>query len=124
MSSTPSAASDDRLLARLQSPPDLSEGLESLDYWRARRERLAWYRVGARREAALMTERWERRVRAALFSQRGVSLRVRASAGLVLVGMHVSRRRSRALVSLLGVVVLATLALPAVATIALLTQIL
>jgi hypothetical protein len=121
--STTSAASDDRLLARLQSPPDLSEGIEALDYWRARRARLAWYRVGARREAAVMTDRWERRVRDALFSQRGVSLRVRASAGLMLIGMGVGRRRSRALVRLLGVAVVAMLALPIVATVALLVQI-
>ena len=117
------AASDDRLLARLQSPPDLSEGLESLDYWRARRERLTWYRLGARREARLMTERWERRVRAAFFSQRGVSLRVRVSAGLMLLGMGIRRRRPRVLVRLVGIAVLAIVVLPVLATVALLAQI-
>ena len=31
---------DDELLARLQAPPDLSDGLDSLAYWQGRRERL------------------------------------------------------------------------------------
>jgi hypothetical protein len=65
---------DDELLARLQAPPDLSDGLDSLAYWRGRRERLPWYRRRAKREAARMVVVWERRVRAAMLRQRGAPL--------------------------------------------------
>ena len=65
---------DDELLARLQAPPDLSDGLDSLAYWRGRRERLPWYRRRAKREAARMVFVWERRVRAAMLRQRGAPL--------------------------------------------------
>jgi hypothetical protein len=56
-------STDDQLLARLQAASDLGEGIESLSYWRARRARLAWHRIRARREAARMILRSERRVR-------------------------------------------------------------
>ena len=107
------------------STTDLAEGLESLDYWRSRRQRLAWYRFGARREAAEMTARWEGRVRAALFSERGASLRLRASAAMTLigVGLRTGRRRSRLFLKFVGVSILALLALPILATAALLAQI-
>jgi hypothetical protein len=65
---------DDELLARLEAPPDLSDGLDSLAYWRGRRERLPWYRRRAKREAARMVFVWERRVRAAMLRQRGAPL--------------------------------------------------
>jgi len=65
---------DDELLARLQAPPDLSDGLDSLAYWRGRRERLPWYRRRAKREAARMVVVWERRVRVALLRPRGAPL--------------------------------------------------
>src|SRR6185503_12727718 len=51
---TGSFASDDELLARLQAPPDLCDGVESLAYWRTRLGRLPWYRRRARREASRM----------------------------------------------------------------------
>lgn len=91
-------SSDERLLARVQSPPDLSEGVESLAYWLERRQRLPRYRIRARREAEQMIVRWERRVRDAIFSQPGVPIRTRTSAGLLLARTRL-RRWSR-LVSL------------------------
>jgi len=78
---TGSFASDDELLARLQAPPDLCDGVESLAYWRTRLGRLPWYRRRARREASRMILVWERRVLAALLVERGPPLwaRVRAA---------------------------------------------
>jgi hypothetical protein len=78
---TGSFASDDELLARLQAPPDLCDGVESLAYWRTRLGRLPWYRRQARREASRMILVWERRVLAALLAERGapLSARVRAA---------------------------------------------
>jgi hypothetical protein len=75
---------DDELLARLQAPPDLSDGLDSLAYWRGRRERLPWYRRRAKREAARMVFVWERRVRAAMLRQRGAPLASRFLAARLL----------------------------------------
>jgi hypothetical protein len=72
---------DDELLGRLQAPPSLCDGLESLGYWRGRRARLPWYRARARREASQMILVWERRVLAAVVADRGTPLweRVRAA---------------------------------------------
>jgi hypothetical protein len=75
---------DDELLARLQAPPDLGDGLDSLAYWRGRRERLPWYRRRAKREAARMVFVWERRVRAAMLRQRGAPLASRFLAARLL----------------------------------------
>ena len=69
-----SLSPDDELLLRLQAPPDLRDGIESLNYWRGRRARLAWYRRRARREAGRMVVVWEGRVRAAVLEQPGVPL--------------------------------------------------
>ena len=87
---------DDDLLARLQAPPDLSDGLDSLAYWQGRRERLPWYRRRAKREAARMVFVWERRVRAAMLRQRGVPLASRFRAARVLVGGPLRRAARRA----------------------------
>lgn len=82
---------DDELLARLHAPPDLDDGLESLLYWRGRRDRLPWYRRRARREAAQMIVVWERRVRAALMHQPAVPLAVRLE-GVRLIASGVAGR--------------------------------
>jgi hypothetical protein len=74
---------------------DLQDGIESLEYWRERSRRLSWYRFRARREARVMAQRWERRVRCALFSQRGVPFETRVSAGMLVVGLRLQRMRSR-----------------------------
>ena len=98
------ATSDDRLLARLRSAPDLSDGIESLAYWHERRRRLSWYRVGARREAARMILRWEDRVRDAMFSRSAAPIGARFSAGMLLARIHLRRWRLR---SVIGVTVIA-----------------
>lgn len=87
---------DDELLARLQAPPDLSDGLDSLAYWRGRRERLPWHRRRARREAARMVVVWERRVRAAMLRQRGVPLASRFLAVRLLASGPLRRSARRA----------------------------
>jgi hypothetical protein len=58
----------------------LHDAVESLSYWRSRRARLPWYRRGARREAARMTARWERRVRTAVLRQADAPLEERLDA--------------------------------------------
>ena len=87
---------DDDLLARLQAPPDLSDGLDSLAYWRGRRERLPWYRRRAKREAARMVFVWERRVRAAMLRQRGAPLTSRLLAARLLASGPLRRCARRA----------------------------
>jgi hypothetical protein len=87
---------DDELLARLQAPPDLSDGLDSLAYWRGRRERLPWYRRRAKREAARMVFVWERRVRAAMLRQRGAPLASRFLAARILASGPLRRSARRA----------------------------
>ena len=87
---------DDELLARLQAPPDLSDGLDSLAYWRGRRERLPWYRRRAKREAARMVFVWERRVRAAMLRQRGAPLASRFLAARLLASGPLRRCARRA----------------------------
>lgn len=88
---------DDELLERLQAPPDLRDGVNSLAYWRQRRARLPWYRRRARGEASRMALLWERRVRAALVHERGVPLGERLQGvGLVVSGpLRRWARRSR-----------------------------
>ena len=87
---------DDELLARLQAPPDLSDGLDSLAYWHGRRERLPWYRRRAKREAARMVFVWERRVRAAMLRQRGAPLASRFLAAWLLASGPLRRSARRA----------------------------
>jgi hypothetical protein len=82
-----SCLNDDELLAYLQGPPELCDGVESLAYRRGRRARLPWYRARARREASRMIVAWERRVLAALLAERGAPLGARLrAAGLVATG--------------------------------------
>ncbi|MBV9534635.1 MAG: hypothetical protein JO321_04385 [Solirubrobacterales bacterium] len=113
---------DDRLLAQLQAPPDLRDGMHSLAYWRDRRQRLSWYRVGARREARRMIIRWERRVRDAMFVQRGVPITVRASAGLLLTRSRMRRWSRRAAVALTATFGISLIAVPFVAALVLLIR--
>ncbi|HEY2437445.1 MAG TPA: hypothetical protein VGH93_09695 [Solirubrobacteraceae bacterium] len=97
-------STDDQLLARLRSAPNLSDGIESLSYWHDRRRRLSWYRIRARREAASMILRWEDRVREAMFSRTAVPITARLSAGRLLARTHLQRWRRRAAI---GVTVIA-----------------
>ena len=114
------ASADDRLLARLQAPPDLNEGIRSLAYWHERRQRLSWYRVRARREAMRMIVRWERRVHDAMFSQPGVPITVRASAGLLVAGIRIRRWSRRVLVAVTVAFGVSLVAAPFVAALVLL----
>jgi hypothetical protein len=115
-------STDDQLLWRLQAPPHLTDGIESLAYWHDRRRRLSWYRIRARREAAKMILRWEHRVRRAMFSQRGASIADRSSAGLLLARTRIRRWSRRAAIALTAMVGIAVLAAPLVAIGFLLTQ--
>lgn len=115
---------DDQLLARLQAPPDLREGLDALAYWTGRRRRLSWYRIRARREASRMTMRWERRVRGALVSQHGASIDLRLSAGLLLAGNLFRRWLRRTAIAITVVVTAALAAAPVIAAVALLVHLL
>jgi hypothetical protein len=114
---------DDVLLAQLQAAPDLNDGIESLRYWRDRAQRLPWYKINARREAKLMTRRWEQRVRAALFSQRGVAFRSRLSAGLLLGQLGLQRVHLRTILLTAGAIATAVVALPLVLAVLVLTQV-
>jgi hypothetical protein len=118
------ASADDRLLAELQAPPDLIDGMQSLSYWHQRRERLAWYRVSARREATRMILRWEHRVHGAILSQRGVPIAVRTSAGLLVARSRLRRWSRRAAIGMTAAVGLAVMAAPVVAAVLLLARLL
>jgi hypothetical protein len=115
---------DDRLLARLQAPPELGDGVQALDFWRQRSQRLPWYRVRARREATRMTLRWERRVRRAMLSQRGVPVGARTSAGLLVARIHVRRWGRRGAIGVTAAVCVAVFSAPLVAATAVLVHIL
>lgn len=115
---------DDELLARLQAPPDLDDGVESLAYWRRRRERLPWYRLAARREAARMVTMWERRVRAALLRQRGVPLASRLRGALLIARIKGRRWTRRAGFVLVGTATFVFVLAPAVVVLDLLLRLL
>jgi hypothetical protein len=121
---TTALSTDDRLLARLQAPPDLSEGVEALAYWRRRSERLSWYRIRARREAARMTVRWEQRVRGALISQSGVPIASRVSAGLLVARTRVRRWSRRAVIVVTALGGLTLMATPVIAAAVILIRVL
>jgi len=120
---TASLSKDDALLARLQAPPDLGDGVQSLAYWRERSRRLPWYRMRARREAAEMTLRWERRVRGALVSQRGVAVDTRLAAGLLVARTRLRRWSRRASVVVAMTIGVALIAAPIVAAAALIIRV-
>ena len=89
-------STDEQLLGRLLAPPDLDDGVESLDYWHRRCRRLSWWRIRARREAVRMTIRWEQRVGAALVSQRWTPLELRSSAAVLVARTRLARWTRRA----------------------------
>ena len=77
---------------------DFGDGIEALEYWRSRRDRLAWHKRSARREADQMIDAWERRLRYAALFDAGVPLGRRVEAGLLVVrtrGAIVGRRWRR-----------------------------
>jgi hypothetical protein len=117
------ASPDDRLLARLHAPPDLHEGVESLAYWQGRRQRLAWYRIRARREAARMIVRREQRVRGALAAQPGVPVAVRGSAVLLIARSRLRRWGRRAAIAVTAITGVTVLAAPFIAAVLLLSRV-
>lgn len=119
---TASLSKDDVLLAHLQAPPDLGDGVQSLAFWRERRRRLPWYRMRARREAAEMTLRWERRVRGALISQRGVAVDIRLVAGLLVARTRLRRWCRRVALVVAAMLGVAFIAAPIVAAAALMIR--
>jgi hypothetical protein len=94
---------DEQLLGRLLAPPDLGDGVESLDFWHRRCRRLAWWRIRARREAVRMTIRWEQRVGAALVSQHRMPLEMRSSAAVLVARTRLARWTRRAGIAVLAV---------------------
>jgi hypothetical protein len=112
-----SGSTDEQLLGRLLAPPDLDDGVRSLDYWRRRSRRLPWYRWGARREAVRMIVRWERRVGEALVSQRRASLEARLAAGALVARTRLARWTRRAAIAVFAAVstLVVLVAVPAVA---------
>jgi hypothetical protein len=107
-------STDERLLRRLLAPPELDDGVRSLEYWRRRSRQLPWYRFRARREAMRMTARWEDRVAAALVSYRP-PLEASVPAGLLLARTWLSRWSRRVRIAALAAVmtVLVLVAVPA-----------
>ena len=95
---------DEQLLGQLLAPPDLDDGVESLNYWHRRSRRLSWWRIRARREAVRMTILWEQRVGAALVSQRWTPLEVRSSAAVLVARTRVARWTRRAGITVLAMV--------------------
>lgn len=110
-------AMDEQLLRQLHAPPDLDDGVRSLEYWRRRSRRLPWYRVRARREAVRMTVRWEQRVGAALASTHRAPLEARLAAGVLIARTRLGRWTRRAGIAVVATVtaVVVLVALPAAA---------
>jgi hypothetical protein len=110
-------STDEQLLRGLLAPPDLHDGVESLDFWSRRSKRLAWYRIRARREAVRMTVLWEQRVGAALVSQHRASLDARVLAGALVARTRMARWARRAGIAVLttvtAVIVFATISIVA-----------
>jgi hypothetical protein len=97
-------STDEQLLGGLLAPPNLDDGVESLDYWHRRCRRLSWWRIRARREALRMTVRWEQRVGAALVSQHRTPLELRSSAAVLVARTRLARWTRRARIALLATV--------------------
>jgi hypothetical protein len=95
----------------------LQDAVESLAYWRSRRARLPWYRRSARREAAQMMLRWERRVRAAVVRQTDAPPAARIAAARLVACTYLARWGRR--VGIAFVAVSAMFAMVAGATFAL-----
>ena len=86
------------LIERHSLACDFGDGVEALEYWRTRRARLAWHKRAARREADLMIDSWERRLRYAVLLDPALPLGQRIEGGLLVVrtrGAIVGRRWRR-----------------------------
>jgi hypothetical protein len=114
---------DDQLLARMQAPPDLCDGVQSLAYWQRRQRHLPRYRLAARGEAARMVVVWERRVRAALIQQRGVPITARLRGARLIAATRLRRWIRRAGFVLAATIAVMVLLAPALLAMDLLLQI-
>jgi hypothetical protein len=65
---------DELLLEKMLAPPPLEQARSSLEFWRRRRRRLAFFRFAERREADEMIRRWHARVEAAKRARFGTGL--------------------------------------------------
>jgi hypothetical protein len=77
---------------------DFDDAVETLEYWRHRRVRLAWHKRRARREADAMVDAWERRIRYAVLLDPAVPFAQRIEAGVLVLrtrGAIVGRRWKR-----------------------------
>ena len=110
-------STDERLLRQLEAPPDLNDGVQSLEYWRRRSRELPWYRVRARSEAVRMTVRWEQRVGAALVRQHRARPEARLAAGVLVARTRLARWTRRAGIAVVATVatVVVLVAVPAIA---------
>jgi hypothetical protein len=85
----------------------VDEAVETLEYWRSRRERLPWRSRAARRECDQMIANWERRLRQAVLRDPHLSLSERLGAGLFVVRSRASaagrRWKRRAAVGMVAV---------------------
>lgn len=88
--------SDEQLQSQLRGAPELNDGIESLNYWQARRQELSWYRIRARREATTMARRWEERVRATVLSHPSLPVTARLSGGVLVAKTGLRRWQRRA----------------------------
>jgi hypothetical protein len=77
--------------------------------------RLSWYRIRARREAAGMIVRWERRVSKAMLSQPSLPITLRISGALLVARTRLGRWGRRAAIGVTVVAGLTVLAAPFVA---------
>ena len=88
------------LIERHHLACDFDDAVDALDYWRARRARLAWHRRAARREADAMVDAWERRIRYATLTDPALPWSRRIEAGVLVLrtrGAIIGRRwRTRA----------------------------
>jgi len=82
------AASDQDLvlIQEMLAPPLLEDARSSLEFWQRRHKSLPLYRLSARREAKVMTARWQERVLAAELARFETTL-----AGRLLAKLGVSR---------------------------------
>lgn len=103
-----------RLFSQVPDPTDLSDGVESLSYWRSRRRALPWWEVRARREATRSVIAWEQRLGRALMTPNSAPLATRLAAGAVVAQTRLGRWARRAVAA-----VLATVAASAIVTTAL-----
>jgi hypothetical protein len=121
---SPRGSTDEQLLVRLLAPPNLDDGVQSLDYWRQRARRLPWYRWGARRESVRMIIRWEHRVSEALLSQHPAPLEARLAAGVLVARTRLGRWTRRAGIAVFAALttVVVLVAVPAAAALVYLLQ--